>query len=233
MKKEILDILYRPFAPEEIKQRVSDDGKTLDYVDVPKVIKRLDEAFEGDWSFGITSGLTENIVEGTVFVVGELVISATERNGLRLPIRKSSMGCNVVEMKEEFTPRRDANGEPIKGEGDKYVVDSRRVPKNIEMAIKGAEADSLKRCARMLGIGLHLYDRDALVDEPRANSGASVEANKMITDMQKEAIVKLVSKKTPNVDADTILAEIAKKYGFDNIDKVPYGVAGKALQEAQ
>ena len=46
------ELLEKPFAPEQIKQREGRDGR-LDYVEGHSVIARLNEAFEGHWSFEI------------------------------------------------------------------------------------------------------------------------------------------------------------------------------------
>ena len=43
------ELLEKPFAPEQVKQRSSNYGKTLDYVEGLTVIQRLNDAF-GCWS---------------------------------------------------------------------------------------------------------------------------------------------------------------------------------------
>jgi len=48
-----LEKLAEHFPPEDIKQREGRGGKTLDYVEVHRVIQRLNEAFEGKWSFEV------------------------------------------------------------------------------------------------------------------------------------------------------------------------------------
>jgi recombination DNA repair RAD52 pathway protein len=49
------DILEQPFGPEQIKQREGNFGKKLDYIEGHAVIQRLNDAFDGDWSFTITT----------------------------------------------------------------------------------------------------------------------------------------------------------------------------------
>ena len=66
MKK---DILTRPFAPDQIKQRQGQHGKTLNYIETRAVIARLNEGCDA-WAFEIVK---HEIVEDEVIVVGKLV----------------------------------------------------------------------------------------------------------------------------------------------------------------
>jgi hypothetical protein len=66
MKK---DILTRPFAPEQIKQRQGQHGKMLNYIETRAVIARLNEGCDA-WAFEIVK---HEIVEDEVIVVGKLV----------------------------------------------------------------------------------------------------------------------------------------------------------------
>ena len=61
-----LDILTRPFSQEEVKRRKNDAGKTFDYVEAHSVITRLNEAFEGAWSFRVVQQqmVEEEIIAG-------------------------------------------------------------------------------------------------------------------------------------------------------------------------
>jgi ribosome-binding protein aMBF1 (putative translation factor) len=63
------DILTRPFEAAQIKRRQGHHGKEVAYVDVAAVITRLNEAFEHEWTFEITS---HEIQENEVIVVGRL-----------------------------------------------------------------------------------------------------------------------------------------------------------------
>lgn len=47
------ELLEKPFAPEQIKQRDGNFGKTLDYVEGHAIIQRLNDAFDAKWSFEI------------------------------------------------------------------------------------------------------------------------------------------------------------------------------------
>ncbi len=62
-------LLENTFTPDQIKQRSGNFGKTLDYIEGHSVIQRLNEAFDGSWSFEIIS---HDILEEEVMVQGKL-----------------------------------------------------------------------------------------------------------------------------------------------------------------
>ena len=64
-----MDALSRPFNPSEIKQRKGPGGKMLDYLEAHSVIARLNEAFEGQWTFRV---LDRIVTEEEIAVLGEL-----------------------------------------------------------------------------------------------------------------------------------------------------------------
>jgi len=65
------ELLEKPFEPGQVKQRVGTFGSTLDYIEGHAVIRRLNEAFDGKWSFEI---LEHRILEekDEVIVLGKL-----------------------------------------------------------------------------------------------------------------------------------------------------------------
>ena len=64
-------LLEQPFPPELIKQRKGKAGRTFDYIEGHAVIKRLNDAFEGLWSFEVTGYQIEKEI-GEVYVLGKL-----------------------------------------------------------------------------------------------------------------------------------------------------------------
>jgi len=48
------EILEKEFEPSQIKRRRGPSGDDLDYVEAADVIRRLNQAFDGEWSFEIT-----------------------------------------------------------------------------------------------------------------------------------------------------------------------------------
>ncbi|MDX9786862.1 MAG: Rad52/Rad22 family DNA repair protein [Desulfobacterales bacterium] len=120
------EILEKPFGPEQIKQREGHYGRTFDYVEGHAVIKKLNDAFDSEWSFSI---LKHEILKDTdeVIVLGELKAG---------DIVKTQFGSSRITRARE-------TGEMI----------------SIACDLKAAGTDSLKKCATMLGVGLHLYNR--------------------------------------------------------------------------
>jgi len=64
-----LDVLTRPFTPEQIRQREGRGGTRLDYLETHSVIARLNEAFGGAWSFEV---LAHEVTETEAIVHGRL-----------------------------------------------------------------------------------------------------------------------------------------------------------------
>ena len=126
------ELLEKPFAPEQIKQRDGNFGKTLDYVEGHAIIQRLNDAFDGKWSFEI---LKHEVFEekDEVIVQGKL----TAEN-----VVKTQFGASRITRAKE-------TGEIISLADD----------------LKAAATDSLKKCATMLGVALHLYNGDSSLND--------------------------------------------------------------------
>jgi len=115
--------LSEPFPPEAIKQREGFSGSVFDYVETHNVILRLNEAFEGKWSFRVVD--TKKF-DREITVLGEF-----EAEGFT----KQQYGSS------EITFRKNTS-EPVSLGDD----------------MKAAASDSLKKCATLFGVGLHLYE---------------------------------------------------------------------------
>jgi hypothetical protein len=76
------ELLEQEFEPSQIKIRKGNYGKDIDYVETAAVIKRLNEAIDGDWSFEVVEHI---IQEDDVAVLGKLsttgVIKMQVRHG--------------------------------------------------------------------------------------------------------------------------------------------------------
>ena len=66
MKREILE---QPFDQKYIKQRKGNYGATLDYIETHVVIQRLNDSFDGNWSFEIVEWTQ---LEDEVVVLGRI-----------------------------------------------------------------------------------------------------------------------------------------------------------------
>ncbi len=71
-------ILEKPFEPNQVKQRQGNFGHILDYVEGHAIIARLNDAFEGNWSFELTNHW---ILKETdeVLVLGKLTAEGTSK----------------------------------------------------------------------------------------------------------------------------------------------------------
>jgi hypothetical protein len=63
------DVIERPFEKELIRSRRGNFGAALSYVEGPEYIRRLNEAFDGMWSFEVVE---HQILEREVIVLGRL-----------------------------------------------------------------------------------------------------------------------------------------------------------------
>lgn len=69
-------LLETPFEPSQIKQREGANGKMLDYVEGHAVIKRLNDAFDGMWSFEI---IHNRVLDDEVVVLGKLKVNGISK----------------------------------------------------------------------------------------------------------------------------------------------------------
>ena len=85
------ELLEKPFAADQIKRRDGNFGKVLDYVEGHAVIQRLNDAFDGNWSFEI---LEHEVLKdlGQVIVLGKL----TAEN-----VVKTQFGSSEITRAEE------------------------------------------------------------------------------------------------------------------------------------
>jgi hypothetical protein len=78
------DILERPFEAALIKCRRGAFGKQLSYVEGSEYVRRLNEAFDGEWSFDI---LEHHVYDAEVVVLGKLTAG---------PVVKTAFGGSGV-----------------------------------------------------------------------------------------------------------------------------------------
>ena len=127
------ELLEKQFTGKEIKQRKGNFGASIDYVEVQLIIQRLNDAFDGYWSFDIIEHATQG---DEVVVLGKL-------------------SCNGI-SKQQFG-------------NSKITVSKKGEVVSIGDDLKAAASDSLKKCASMFGVALHLYG-DSIPDQPVENS---------------------------------------------------------------
>ena len=70
------DILEKEFEPSQIKKRRGPFGEDLDYVEAADVIRRLNQAFDGEWSFEIVE---HQQMFDEVVVLGKLTVQGISK----------------------------------------------------------------------------------------------------------------------------------------------------------
>jgi len=78
------ELLEKPFDKEQIKQRKGNFGDMIDYVEAHAVIQRLNDAFEGQWSFEV---LSQENNGSQVMVLGKLTADG---------VSKTQFGCSTI-----------------------------------------------------------------------------------------------------------------------------------------
>lgn len=69
MNNQVRSVLERPFPKEHLRTRVAAFGRELTYVETHHYVRRLNEAFGGDWGFEV---LEHRVLEAEVVVLGRL-----------------------------------------------------------------------------------------------------------------------------------------------------------------
>lgn len=150
------EILEKAF--DCIKQRPGAGGKQLSYIEAHQVIQRLNECFNGEFSFQIDD-VSE--VGAEIIVRGTLSVQLEEGR----IIKKSNIGTAAIK-----TNRTSGEVESI---GDTY---------------KSAASDCLKRCAVLFGVGLHLYTDDTTAPANRETNQPTTIQSNALSQAQKGAI---------------------------------------------
>ena len=94
------ELLEQPFPQELIRQRKGNFGQMLDYVEAHSIIHRLNDAFDGCWSFHIVE---HQISDEEILVIGKLECD---------DVVKMAFGSSNITRNKE-------SGEPV-GIGDDY-----------------------------------------------------------------------------------------------------------------
>ena len=96
------EVLEKPFSPEQIKQRKGNFGKMLDYIEGYAVIQRLNDAFDGSWSFTITH---HKILKDSdeVIVLGELKAGGVVKNQFgSSQITRAKESKNIISLSDDL-----------------------------------------------------------------------------------------------------------------------------------
>jgi len=130
MEKVIADILSRPFEDEEIHKRIGRGGKEFSYVPAHAVIRRLNEAFQYEWSFHINDIIFFPPLDSArgpdeVIVIGQLTAHGESKTQCGSKVIAKSDSGSIISLGDD---------------------------------VKAAASDALKKCASLFGVALHLYE---------------------------------------------------------------------------
>lgn len=196
------EMLERAF--DTIRYRDGRGGKQFAYVEAHEVAKRLNDAFDGRYSFEVyqwQETASEIIVHGS--------LSVTMEDGT--VIKKHNVGSAEVKTNK-------STGE-IEGYGD---------------TVKSAVSDCLKRCAAFgFGVGLHLYFGDepnqSAPNRPMS-SGKAIRSTDTLSQAQKNAIFAIG--KAKNLGAKS-LDDLATKDFGGSVEQLSKAQASKFIQYLQ
>ena len=90
MDDNVCKALERPFPADLIRTRKGSFGKELSYVEIAHYIRRLNEAYGGDWSFEIVE---HQVLDAEVVVLGKLTacdITKTAFGGSSITVNRES-----------------------------------------------------------------------------------------------------------------------------------------------
>jgi len=94
------ELLERPFAPEQIKQRHGTNGDVLDYIEGSAVIQRLNECFDSEWMFEIQEHST---YDDEVVVLGKLTAQGvTKAQFGKSKIPRSRVDKTIVSLGDDL-----------------------------------------------------------------------------------------------------------------------------------
>lgn len=152
----IRTVLERPFDGKEIRHDMKrhTDGFEPTYVEAHSVIQRLNDAFNGAWSFEVidhTLAPTADPVQ--VVVHGRITVGYYHKS----PDGNASYEWRTI-LKEQY-----GSCFLKKKQGIGYV--------DIGSDFKAAATDALKKCATQLGIALDLYTRDETAMQGMSRTG--------------------------------------------------------------
>jgi hypothetical protein len=179
-------LLEQPFNQEQIKQRQGSFGNTLDYVEAHVVIQRLNDSFDGNWSFEIVkyeinaeadevivlAKLTaENVVKeqfGSSKITrnrnnGELVSLADDLKAAASDaIKKAStlMGVALHLYGTQKAPSEPRQAIPIRHQG--HTAHGEQIPANDNTRLTNKQLNYIVNLGSEIGLDSKALDQESL-----------------------------------------------------------------------
>lgn len=241
MDKRVTDILTAKFHKKHIRQREVGSGRdkrNVDYVQGSLVVRRLNEAFAHEWSFNVVDRVVDT-AESQVAILGRLTVpmwrlkelqtkhedyheTLQEQGKVRVRDDESSISVTNTESSDYYEVVKEQwGGATIKRYSSTKTIIS------LGDDIKAATTDSLKKCASLLGIGLHLYDKDEGstygVSQDSSSRKEETAEVKPSTTSQHNAMRKVLA--AFKVEEADLLEEL----GVDSLESIDYATAAEIV----
>jgi hypothetical protein len=236
MNPEVLKSLKSKFPKRHIKQRTIGFGnfaKEIDYVEGSRYISRLNDVLEGEWTFTVKDRVVD-LKNGFIAILGHLEVPVVSEEKSVQEHKWIIVDTNEEENSERGDDSESVNIRPVRHIvvkeqwGSKKIERYRKSGDIVDLGndLKAATTDSLKKCASLLGVGLHLYEEDEEDVVVWDDNGEPVEENVAerasigITEAQKSAVEKVMKLKKVNKKDMLSALEIES---IDDLDKIQAG----------
>lgn len=197
------EVLEAPFPPDAIKTRPGAYGGSLSYLEGHTVVQRLNDAFDGNWSFEV---VTHQVLDDEVLVLGKL---RTESAG----VVKMAFGSSRI-TKDDRTGKSIALGDDLKAAATDALKKSATLLGVGLNLYAGQPADTRKREAvpERRPEGRSNRDERNGGKQSGANGGNGANGNGRITNRQLSAIFAIARERhMPNTEVRTLAKEMFER----------------------
>lgn len=164
------ELLEKPFGKSVIKKRKGRGGEVWDYVEAAHIIKRLNDSFDGNWSFEVVS---HEKVDGEVIVLGKLTaegIVKQQFGGKQVSKHKDgSLVCLADDMKAAASDALKKSATQLGVALDLYIDEAEGVTDESTEKVRDDQLAQIKQLRTSLK-----WDVDALQGKSRELFGQDV-----------------------------------------------------------
>jgi hypothetical protein len=215
MEKNILEILERPFEAHLIKQRPGSFGRILSFVESHEVIRRMNEAFQGDFSFRIMDWRIEN---DEVIVWSEITAGSQIKHGIGgKKITRNSQDGSIVSLADDI---KASCSESLKNGCRLFGVCLSLY------GDKGTPATSAKEEKA------ETKKEESKPEEPKAQASTGNQTTNLATNAQVRAVIALSKRNNLSTkDLSALIKEVAG--GVEKVDELDRRSCSTVIQRLQ
>jgi len=171
------EILEKKFSKKEVKARPGREGQTVYYLETASVIQRLNEAWEGEWSFEVKDkGIDKEA--GYVWVLGRLTCGGVAKEQFGSKIISLSSDGNIIDLGDDL---KAAASDALKKCATLLGVGLYLYQEEEEEALPRPASQKQKDFLRNL-----LRERGKAVDEEMLENISSAEASRLIEELKEK-----------------------------------------------